>query len=115
MYHGGIIFPNHSSLNPAKYHKSLIQKANSLGIVVIQKCELLSYKNSDIFNVETNKGVINTKNLIVATNGYTSKVTPWLNRRSIPIGSYVIASQELPESFISQLFPQIGTLLIHAE
>ncbi len=106
LYHGGIVFPDHSSLNPAKYHKSLIQKANSLGIEIIQKCELLSYKkNSDIFNVETNKGAIKTKNLIIATNGYTSKVTPWLNRRSIPIGSYVIASQELPESFISKLFP----------
>ena len=35
-----------------------------------------------------------SKDLIIATNGYTSNITPWLNRRNIPIGSYVIATEE---------------------
>ena len=30
--------------------------------------------------------------MIVATNGYTGEITPWLRRRVIPIGSYVIAT-----------------------
>ena len=43
--------------------------------------------------------------MVVATNGYTSNVTPWLNKRNIPIGSYVIATEELPINYISSLFP----------
>ena len=36
------------------------------------------------------------REVIVATNGYTGGLTPWLRRRVIPIGSYIIATEALP-------------------
>jgi glycine/D-amino acid oxidase-like deaminating enzyme len=106
LYHGGVVFPQHASLNAAKYHKELIEKAFELGVHVISSCEMVDFKKRlDEFSVLTNKGPLKTKNLIVATNGYTSNVTPWLNNRNIPIGSYVIATEELPKDYISNLFP----------
>ena len=106
LYHGGVVFPQHASLNAAKYHKALIEKAIELGVSVISNCEMVDFKKKlDEFSVFTNKGTLKANNLLIATNGYTSNVTPWLNKRNIPIGSYVIATEELPINYISSLFP----------
>ena len=87
----------------------LIKKTMKLGVQVIPKCEMWDFsKLNEEFSVITNNGIVKSKHLIIATNGYTSNVTPWLNRRNIPIGSYVIATEELPEDYINSLFPQIG-------
>jgi glycine/D-amino acid oxidase-like deaminating enzyme len=41
----------------------------------------------------------------VTTGGYTGAATPILRRRIIPIGSYIIATQPLPENLAHQLIP----------
>ena len=51
------------------------------------------------------KASIEARDLVVATNGYTTKLTPWLKRRIIPIGSYIIATEPLDRALIDQLFP----------
>ena len=44
--------------------------------------------------------------MIVATNGYTGGLTPWQRRRVIPIGSYMIATEPLPEAQMDRLMPR---------
>jgi len=106
LYHGGIVFPQHASLNPGKYHLELIKKAMKLGVQVVPKCEMKDFRKlNEEFSITTGNGVVKSQSLVIATNGYTSNVTPWLNRRNIPIGSYVIATEELPEDYINNLFP----------
>ena len=41
----------------------------------------------------------------VATGGYTGPATPALRRKIIPIGSFVIASEPLPEHLVRALIP----------
>src|SRR5690606_24451322 len=43
---------------------------------------------------------------VVATNGYSGALLPWLRRRLIPIGSYMIATEPLPEALASKLIPR---------
>ena len=43
--------------------------------------------------------------VVVATSGYTGEPTPWLRRRMIPIGSYMIATEELEEDLVKELIP----------
>jgi glycine/D-amino acid oxidase-like deaminating enzyme len=43
--------------------------------------------------------------VLVATNGYTDGVAPSLRRRIIPIGSYIIATEPLPEDLARELSP----------
>ena len=54
LYHGGVVFPQHASLNAAKYHKDLIEKAIGLGVSVISNCEMVNFKKKlDEFSVLT--------------------------------------------------------------
>jgi glycine/D-amino acid oxidase-like deaminating enzyme len=56
--------------------------------------------------VETNRGAILAKEVVVATNGYTDGVVPSLRRRIIPIGSYIIATEPLPEELARTISPR---------
>src|SRR5262249_43046555 len=57
------------------------------------------------FVVETKRGAILAKDVLVATNGYTDGVAPTLRRRIIPIGSYIIATEPLSEALAKELSP----------
>src|SRR5258708_35947263 len=48
---------------------------------------------------------------IVATNGYTGAVMPWLRRRLIPLGSYIIATEPLPPETARRLIPR-GRMIV---
>jgi glycine/D-amino acid oxidase-like deaminating enzyme len=58
------------------------------------------------FLVETTRGTIRARDVFVATNGYTDGVVPSLRRRIIPIGSYIIASEPLPEEVAREISPK---------
>jgi glycine/D-amino acid oxidase-like deaminating enzyme len=58
------------------------------------------------FGVATTRGSIVARDVFVATNGYTDGVVPSLRRRIIPIGSYIIASEPLPEELARELSPK---------
>ncbi|MDB9697550.1 FAD-binding oxidoreductase [Amylibacter sp.] len=106
VYHGGVIFPRHASVDPGKYHRGLLQKVIEAGVDVIGQCSVLDIeKKSDGFVITTQKGEVKARNVVIATNGYTSNLTPWLQKRVIPIGSYIIATEELDPVMVKELFP----------
>lgn len=105
-YHGGVVFPAHASIDPAKYHRGLLSLAQSAGAHVLGHCAVSDIeRNAQGFVLTTAKGKLRARDVIVATNGYTAGLTPWLQRRVIPIGSYVIATEPLPKDLVTTLFP----------
>ena len=105
VYHGGIVFPRHASLDPGKYHMGLLRKVIEAGADVIGQCAVLNIEQRmDGFLLTTQKGKVRARDVIIATNGYTSKLTPWMQRRVIPIGSYIIATEELDPMVVNELF-----------
>ena len=106
VYHGGVVFPRHASVNPVKYHRGLLALALSQGVHVTGHCAVTSLERErEGFSLATMKGQVHARDVIVATNGYTTDLTPWLQRRVIPIGSYIIATEEIPPSLMDRLFP----------
>ncbi|QYX58503.1 FAD-binding oxidoreductase [Roseovarius sp. SCSIO 43702] len=107
LYHGGVVFPRHASLHPARYHGGLLHSARQEDVEVIGHCAVTQIvRHRDGFEVTTEQGMVRARDVIVATNGYTGAPTPWLRRRVIPIGSYVIATETLPRDLIDALFPK---------
>jgi glycine/D-amino acid oxidase-like deaminating enzyme len=105
-YHGGVVFARHASLDPAKYHRGLLSLALSAGAHVIGHCVVTKLsRDAQGFTLSTAKGTVRAREVIVATNGYTTGLTPWLQRRVIPIGSYIIATEPLPQDLVKTLFP----------
>ena len=106
FYHGGLVQPTYAAIHPGKYYRGLLSAAVGAGAMVIPNCPALSIvSEGGGFRVKTPTQEITARNVIIATNGYTSELTPWLRRRVIPIGSYVIATEPLPLDLVDRLFP----------
>lgn len=106
-YHGGIVLRKHASVDPGKYHQGLLQRVLDAGAQVVSFCPATAIeRNGTGFRVTTAQGVIEARDVVVATNGYTGGLTPWLQRRVIPIGSYMIATEPMDEAVIDRLIPR---------
>ncbi|XDA98955.1 FAD-binding oxidoreductase [Sulfitobacter sp. LCG007] len=105
-YHGGVVYPRHCSVHPGKLHREYLRLAQAAGVDVIGNCAAIGIERTGGgFRVHTSRGLVETRNVVMATNGYTGNLVPWLKRRVIPIGSYIIVTEELPETLIDELFP----------
>ena len=54
----------------------------------------------------TSKGPIEAREVVIATNGYTTELTPTLRRKLVPVASHIIATEELPEDLVKSLIPK---------
>ncbi|HSQ80218.1 MAG TPA: FAD-binding oxidoreductase [Casimicrobiaceae bacterium] len=106
-YFGGVIYPRHCSVDPARYHQGLLERNIAAGARIFPKCRVTAIdREGGKFRVTTTRGSTLARNVIVATNGYTGRATPWLQRRVIPIGSYMIATEPLPQDVMARLMPK---------
>jgi len=106
-YFGGLVYPNVASVDPARLHRGLLERVIAADATVIPFNPALDITNEgDGFRVTTNQGSIWAKEVIVASNGYTGSATPWLRRRIIPIGSYIIATEPLTTGQMDRLIPK---------
>jgi glycine/D-amino acid oxidase-like deaminating enzyme len=106
-YFGGVVYTRHAALDPGRYHRGLLHRVRAAGATVVPHCAVTALdKDGAAFRLSTPRGVVAARKVVVATNGYTGRITPWLRRRVIPIGSYVIATEELPPELMARLMPR---------
>ena len=107
IYHGGAVYEEHASVHPARYHQGLLERVIAAGATVVGHCPVTAIGRAGAsFTVSTAKGVVRAEKVIIATNGYTGTLTPWLQRRVIPIGSYMIATEPLEPGLMDRLIPR---------
>jgi glycine/D-amino acid oxidase-like deaminating enzyme len=63
-------------------------------------------RDRDRFSVATTSGTVSAREVVIATNGYTGAVTPWLRRRIVPIPSQIIVTESLGKAVMDRLLPQ---------
>lgn len=106
-YYGGVVYTRHASVDPARYHQGLLDRVLTAGARVLSHCPATALdSDGGALRIATPRGVIEARQVVVATNAYTGKLTPWLRRRLIPIGSYIIATEELPADTMARLMPR---------
>jgi len=104
-YYGGLLEPGGGTLQPALYHRGLVQACQRNGVEFCSNTQVDAITGvSGAFNVHTAKGQIACQEVIAGTNGYTGKLTPWQRRRLIPLQSFIIATEEMDEERVEQMF-----------
>ena len=103
-YHGGLLDPLSGGLNPARYIQGLMRVALASGVKIVEKTEVVGVsRQGSGFAVDTSQGRIITHKMALATNGYTPDFLRAIRRRIIPIGSYIIATEQLDENTAQDL------------
>ena len=107
-YYAGLAVPSSGLLHPGKYFAGLVAAADRAGADLHDgvRAKTVRRQADGRMVVDTDRGAILAKDVVVGTNGYTDGLVPSLRRRIIPIGSYIIATEPLPEELARDLSPK---------
>lgn len=111
IYYGGMVDEISVGLNPARYVAGLAASALRSGAQVAEHTKLQSVERSANngapgFRLTTSQGNLWARNVLVGTSGYTGAATPTLHKKIIPIGSFIITTEVLPDALARELSPR---------
>jgi glycine/D-amino acid oxidase-like deaminating enzyme len=105
-YHGGCIYHDDTSVDPMKLLLALLLRAMDSGAIISDRCSAGSIRTAGgDFEVLTSKGIVKARKVLIATNGYSGPLSPWIARRVIPIGSYQICTERIGTEQVRALIP----------
>lgn len=106
IYFGGLVDKVSGGINPARYVAGLARAARDAGAVLHEKAPVVKLERIGTrWRVVTPRGSLEVGDVLIATSGYTAEITPSLHRKLLPIGSYVITTEVLPESLAREIAP----------
>lgn len=107
LYHGALVDEVSGGLNPAQYVAGLARAAEKAGAVLCARARVTSLRRKEgCVEIETERGSLTADSVLVGTSGYTGNVTKNLQKKVIPIGSFIIATERLSDSLASELSPK---------
>jgi glycine/D-amino acid oxidase-like deaminating enzyme len=106
IYFGALLDECSGGLNPAQYVTGLARAVERAGATLHARASVLRLeRNGGRFLVATERGSLSAESVLVGTSGYTGKVTKRLQRKIIPIGSFIIATERLSEHLVKEIIP----------
>lgn len=106
-YHGGLLIEDYGGLHPAKYHRALRRAAQRQGAILASHARVEGIAREEgRFLVQTVRGTVHARHVVMGTNGYTDGTVPYLRRRMVPVTAYVIATERLPPGIAQMLIPR---------
>lgn len=106
LYHGGLLDELSAGINPARFVSGLARAAGRAGALLHEQTRVLEIERQPGgFRVQTSRGALQADKVFVGSGGYSGPSAPALQKRLIPIGSYIIATAPLPEALAREVNP----------
>jgi glycine/D-amino acid oxidase-like deaminating enzyme len=111
IYYGGMVDEISAGCNPARYVAGLGRAAIKAGAQIFERTRVQAIepesRNGDSgWKLSTSRGSFWAHEVFVGTSGYTGRATPALQKKIIPIGSFIITTEILPEPLARELSPR---------
>jgi glycine/D-amino acid oxidase-like deaminating enzyme len=111
IYHGGMVDEVSAGCNPARYVAGLARAAMKAGAEIfeharVETIQRASRQGEQGWKIATSRGPLWAQEVFVGTSGYTGRATPALQKKLIPIGSFIITTEVLPEALARDLSPR---------
>ena len=111
IYYGGMVDEVSAGCNPARYVAGLARAAMKAGAEIFEHARVESIQRESRqgepgWKLATSRGPLWAREVFVGTSGYTGKATPALQKKLIPIGSFIITTEVLPEALARELSPR---------
>jgi glycine/D-amino acid oxidase-like deaminating enzyme len=113
FFHGGMVLKLSGHLHPSQYYAGLFDRARTAGAAIHAHTpvEGLSRESDGRFTLTTPRGTIKAREVIVATNGYTGGLLPWLRRRIITVHTGIAVSENLGAARVREILPTLRTMI----
>ena len=106
VYAGGLVDMGSGHLHPLNLVLGEAQVAEALGVKIFEHTQVLELIHGDIVQVRCAGGSVRAARLVLACNAHLEDLEPRLSGKVLPAGSYIIATEPLPERVAQQLIPQ---------
>ena len=111
IYFGGMVDEVSAGCNPARYVGGLARAAMKAGAQIFEHTRVLAVERESRqgeagWKISTSRGDLSAHQVFVGTSGYTGNATPALQKKLIPIGSFIITTEVLPEALARELSPR---------
>jgi glycine/D-amino acid oxidase-like deaminating enzyme len=106
-FHGGLLFDRTGGLHPARFHRGLVERARREGVALHERTAVRAVeRRAEGFRVATDRGPVEARHLIVATNAYADGLIPDLQRSVLPVGSFIVATEPLAADVAEAVIPR---------
>ncbi len=107
VYFGGVVDHHGTGLHPAKLVYNLAKFVAAQGAILCENAGVSRIeKLAQGYSLETPRGYVEAKEIIIATNGYTDRLSPKLNKKTFPVGSYSIVTEPLSDELRMLISPK---------
>ncbi len=104
-YHSGVHDPHSGHLHPLKYSLGLARAAATLGVQVHEDSAVTAIEPGATVRLRTAGGSVHASHVLLAGNVYLQGIAPVLERRIMPVGTYIVTSTPLDPSLAASLVP----------
>lgn len=109
VYHGGLVDEFSGGLHPAKYVFGLAEAAARHGALLCENSpvsQIVRQGKGFQLQVQPGRNSLKAKEVLIATNGYTTSLVPTIRRGVFPAGSYIIVTPPLSADLQKKLSPK---------
>jgi glycine/D-amino acid oxidase-like deaminating enzyme len=111
IYYGGVVDECSAGCNPARYVAGLARSTMKAGAEIFEHARVESIERDSRqgemgWKLATALGVVWAHEVFVGTSGYTGAATPALQKKIIPVGSFIITTEILPKALAKELSPR---------
>ncbi len=105
-FHGGMVEPKSAGLHVGKYIRGLGEAAERAGVTIHEQAPVrrLTRLGSG-HELETPRGTLRAGQVLLATGAYTRRPFRWHQVRIAPVGSFIIATEQLDPAVCDDILP----------
>lgn len=104
-YHSGLYDPQSGHLHPLKYALGIARAAAAAGVRIHEETPVTALETGPVITVRTARGTLRAKKVLLAGNVYLQGVAEHLERRIMPVGTYIVCSEAMDPALADSLIP----------
>ncbi|MGE6822802.1 NAD(P)/FAD-dependent oxidoreductase [Pseudomonas soli] len=106
LYAGGLVDMGSGHLHPLDLVQGEARAAHGLGVRIFEQSPVLRIEHGSTVTLHTARGQVRAQSLVLGCNAHLDELEPRLTGKVLPAGSYVVATEPLPEDLARTLIPQ---------
>ncbi|QXH33378.1 NAD(P)/FAD-dependent oxidoreductase [Pseudomonas muyukensis] len=106
LYAGGLVDMGSGHLHPLDLVQGEARAASGQGARIFEQSPVLRIEHGASVTLHTARGKVRAEHLVLGCNAHLDELEPRLSGKVLPAGSYVVATEPLPERLARSLIPQ---------
>jgi glycine/D-amino acid oxidase-like deaminating enzyme len=106
-FHGGLLQRNGVQMHIGRFGVGLAEAAARHGALIYQQTTVQGWKaDTSGYRVDTSRGSLQAGQVLLATGACQHGGLGWYRRRIVPVGSFIVATEVLPDALLDRLLPE---------